>query len=123
MAAESDRDELSALVGELRALYAELHSSKGTAAWLGRFFKGLESDPRVQIKVHKWAAVFWAVNMLGAVLVYFMLPGIWSKLAVFYILIVSLYSNLATDYDGLSSAQAHLHSLEASEAAIHTQEK
>lgn len=119
---QQDQQELAALVAEMRAFYEAFNAPKGAARWFGKILKNLESNPKVQIAIHKWATLFWAINGVVATGVYILAPGLWNKLSILYLTVVSLYANLATDYDGLSSAQAHLHSLETAEAAKLTKE-
>ena len=74
--------------------------------WLRHLAKGLEDDPHLQYKVHLWAVRVWLVNMAVAVLVFTLAQGTWVKISVLYLVLISLYANLATDYGSMSASMA-----------------
>lgn len=41
-----------------------------------------------------------------AVTVFLLLPGVWASASIFYLVLVSLYANFATDYGAVSAAEA-----------------
>lgn len=74
--------------------------------WLKHLVKGLEDDPVMQYKVHIWAVRIWIVNMIAVLGVYMFANNVWTKASVLYLVMVSLYANLATDYGAASAAMA-----------------
>jgi hypothetical protein len=105
------------VLAKLAELDSRLHRPRPRHSWVGRFVKGLGDDPRVQIRVHKVACVYWLINFPVVGLLFFGFPKVWLGLGLLINTFYSLYANLATDYDGLSSAQASLHAREATQAA------
>lgn len=75
-------------------------------AWLGKILKGLETDPVLQYKVHIWAVRVWLVTMLAVALVFTYAQGFWNHASVLFLVEISLYANLATDYGAASAAEA-----------------
>lgn len=65
-----------------------------------------EYDAKFQTKFHLRMAYFWAVNLIVASLVFFFARPLWDKASVYYLVIVSLYANLATDYGAASASEA-----------------
>lgn len=94
---------------ELRSLRREVTALRGPRVrhgWLRHLVKGLEDDPVLQYKVHIWAVRVWLVNMLAVLAVYVLANGVWQRASVLYLVLVSLYANLATDYGAASAAMA-----------------
>lgn len=83
---------------------------------IARLCKRLEVDPTIQYKIHVWASRAWVVNMACAILVFFLLPSIWASASILYLVLVSLYANWATDFDGISSSLAAIHAMRASKS-------
>lgn len=83
-----------------------------------RFLKEAEDDAAVQIKIHKIAVRFWLVNFAVAVAAYIFLPDVWKQASVLYLVLVSLYANLATDYGALSASQSAYSAGKAAEQAL-----
>jgi hypothetical protein len=73
---------------------------------LSAFRTKFEDDPHWQTQFHKRMTYFWLVNMIAATVVFFFAPGLWAQAAVFYLVLVSLYANFATDYGAVSAAEA-----------------
>lgn len=65
-----------------------------------------EYDPEWQTKFHLRMSYIWLANMLVATGVFFFAPGLWATASIFYLVIVSLYANFATDYGAVSAAEA-----------------
>jgi hypothetical protein len=89
------------------------HSSAQRHAWvisllgtLSRDKTRFEEDADLQFKIHKIFAYIWLVNIVAALCVFFLAPGIWASASVLYLVIVSLYANFATDYGAVSAALA-----------------
>jgi hypothetical protein len=102
--------EMRALRHEVTALRAHLGMKTGGAgggagryAWLRHLVKGLETDPRLQYKVHFWGSAYWLVNIPVVLVLYFFAP---SKILLLITLVYSVYANFATDYGGMSAAMA-----------------
>ena len=83
--------------------------------WAYRLYKKLETDHRAQIRFHKWAIAFWLLNVPAALALLVFFPHQWTRIGVFYVLLLSLYANGDTDYDAMSAAQAALHAQAAEE--------
>lgn len=83
--------------------------------WAYALYKKMEVDHRAQIRFHKGAIAFWIANVPVATALLIMAPGLWLKISVFYVLLLSLYANADTDYDAMSAAQAALHAQAAEE--------
>ena len=74
--------------------------------WLRVFVRDVEGNPRTQYRIHMWAARFWAANAIAAVIVYVLAPALWSRISVLYLVLVSLYANIATDSGAMAAANA-----------------
>jgi hypothetical protein len=66
----------------------------------------LEYDPKAQFEFHRRMSFFWVSNFLGVLIVYAFFGGIWAKLSVLYLVLVSLYANFATDYGAMPGSHA-----------------
>jgi hypothetical protein len=103
----TETETLIAEVRLLRADVARLHAAVQTRHSVMRvFFKDLSTNPRTQYKVHLWGAIYWLINFPLICCLFFFTPTLWLKLGIFITLIYSIYSNLATDYGAMSSAEA-----------------
>ena len=106
----TETESLIAEVRLLRADVARLHAAVTTIhnphRWMNMFFKDLSTNPRTQYKVHMWGAIYWLINFPLVCCLFFFTPTLWLKLGIFITLIYSIYSNLATDYGGMSAAEA-----------------
>jgi hypothetical protein len=100
------------VLAELRLLHAKvdhvvrLQHRPVRHAWLAKFVKDLEYDPRVQYKVHLYAMWWWAINFVAVILVFAFANHAWQVISVLYLVLVSLYANWATDYGAMSAALA-----------------
>lgn len=118
-----DEVEHGEILAEFERLHARLDAHYAPPlrrphhSWLRRVVKGLEDDPKVQVRIHKWACVYWLVNFPIVAFLFFGLPSAWVYVGLLLNTFYSLYANLATDYDGLSSSQASLHARKAAELA------
>lgn len=74
--------------------------------WLKLFVHDLEYNPQTQYKVHLYAAYFWVINAIAVTIALFAFPDQWNMIAVFYVALVSLYANFATDYGAMSATLA-----------------
>lgn len=101
-----DQDEVAARLDGLHAEIKRLEALHFLAApphgWLYR----LETDARTQYRIHLWAARFWVFNAIAVLTLFFLTPGIWLKISVLYLILISLYANLSTDYGAMSAALA-----------------
>ena len=88
--------------------------------WARRLIHGLEYNPRLQFRFHLVAIIFWIVNVFAATSFMILDPHEWTRFAVYYVLLLSLYANADTDYDAMTASLAAMHSgdlLEESRAA------
>ena len=69
--------------------------------------KKFEEDGHFQTKLHIRMTYFWMVNLVVATLVFLLARSVWDHYSVFYLVVVSLYANLATDYGAVSAAEAN----------------
>lgn len=83
-----------------------------------KFLKDAEDDAVTQIRVHKIAIRFWIVNAVVATLIFIFFPDFWAQASIFYVTIVSLYANFATDYGALIASQAALSAGRAAQQVI-----
>ena len=66
----------------------------------------LEYDPKAQFEFHRKMSFFWVANFIAVLVVYTWLGGVWAKLSVLYLVLVSLYANFATDYGAMPGSHA-----------------
>ena len=99
-------DVQAELLAELRAAREHREQQPVRHGWLRHVIKGLEDDPGVQARIHKWATVYWLVNFPVIGVLYFVFPATWLALGLLVNTFYSLYANFATDYGALSAAQA-----------------
>jgi hypothetical protein len=109
--------ELAAEVRALRKELARIRMRPRRHHVLGKIVKGFEEDPVVQARVHLYGCIYWLINFPIIAALFFGWPSEWIKVGLLVNTFYSLYANLATDYDGLSSSQASLHAREATAAA------
>ena len=103
----TETEILIAEVRQLRADVARLHGAVQVRhTWMSLLFKDLSTNPHTQYKVHMWGAIYWLINFPLICALFFFTPALWVKLGIFITLIYSIYSNLATDYGGMSAAEA-----------------
>lgn len=91
--------------------------------WAYNLIQDLEYNHEKQITFHKWAIVFWALNVPVALALLILEPHLWSEIGVFYVLILSLYANADTDYDAMSAAEAAQHAKKAKEQTARLAER
>jgi hypothetical protein len=96
--------QLALLRAEVRRLEAMVLISvpHGWHGWLAR----LDTDARLQYRIHMWATRFWVFNAIAVVTLFFLTPGVWLNISVLYLILISLYANLSTDYGAMSAALA-----------------
>jgi hypothetical protein len=106
----TEMESLIAEVRQLRAEVAQLHAAHTPVhlrhGWLNMIFKDLSTNPHTQYKVHLWGAIYWLINFPLICALFFFTPTLWLRLGIFITLIYSIYANLATDYGGMSAAEA-----------------
>lgn len=83
-----------------------------------KFLKDAEDDALTQIKIHRISVRFWLGNMVLATVVFFGFPGFWAEASVFYLVLLSLYANFATDYGALIASEAALSAGKAAEKVL-----
>ena len=110
-------DDVSAKLDELHAEIKALRQEQATTqrvinaaamrhSWAKHLVSDLETNPHTQYKVHLYGVIYWLINFPAICYLFFGQPGLWLKLGIFITLIYSIYSNLATDYGGMSAAEA-----------------
>lgn len=68
----------------------------------------LEYDPQTQWKYHLRMSWFWLINFPIATAWLTFAPGAWASLGVYYVAVLSIYANFASDYTGVHAAWAAL---------------
>ena len=76
-----------------------------------------ENDPAFQIKFNKFFTYFWLINMIAASIEFWTDQNDWAKYSLFYVTLISLYANFATNYGALSASQSSRAAKEAAEHA------
>lgn len=64
------------------------------------------SSPRSSERRHLWLGRFWVLNVAVVLYVYCFQAEMWKKASVLYLVLVSLYANLATEYGNAKAAEA-----------------
>lgn len=64
------------------------------------------SNPEASEKRHALLGHFWVLNVIAVVYLYYFQPHIWQKISILYLVLVSLYANVATEYGNAKSAKA-----------------
>lgn len=102
-------DHILAELARLTSQVEELTKSRVAGShygWLRHFVNDLETNPRLQYKVHRWGMYYWLVNFFACSVLFFFSPGVWLKWGLYITLIYSIYANFATDYGSMSAAMA-----------------
>jgi len=76
-----------------------------------------ENDPKFQIVFNKFFTYFWLVNIVVASIIFFSDRKDWDKYSIFYVTVISLYANFATNYGALSASESSEAAKEAAEHA------
>lgn len=76
-----------------------------------------ENNPKFQIVFNKIFTYFWLVNMIAASFAFWIDRKDWDKYSIFYVTLISLYANFATNYGALSASQSSEAAKEAAEHA------
>jgi hypothetical protein len=66
----------------------------------------LIKDPTTQKKFHLNATLFWIINVPIVLVVFYIFPAIWEKYSVIYLVLASLYANIATEFGSVASSEA-----------------
>jgi hypothetical protein len=87
---------------------------------LRRIWRRIEtclSSPRLYLLFHGWAAVFWTIMIVPS--------WLWFRNSLFFVIFISLYANIATEFGAWQAVRAEIQALkatiEASEAAMHAE--
>lgn len=94
---------------EMRSLHAKVDSANRTPlrhGWLKHILRDLETNPETQYKVHLYAMYWWTLNFALVLILFVFGNGVWQRISVLYLVLVSLYANWATDYGAMSAALA-----------------
>lgn len=66
----------------------------------------VEGDPDTQYRVHRFMSRVWIVMTPVAIAVCVTFPGIWVKVSIVYVVIISHYANWAGDCGSMAAANA-----------------
>lgn len=72
---------------------------------LSLFIDNLDTNPRIQNKIHTVGFWYWTINFPIITYLFFCQPGLWDKYGLFITLIYSIYANWTSDYTGMSASQ------------------
>jgi hypothetical protein len=65
--------------------------------------KRLKSDRVFRFRLEKW---WWVAHLPAVVMLYFFSPGLWDKLSILYLALVSIYALVITAAGGEQAAEA-----------------
>lgn len=66
----------------------------------------VEGDPATQYKIHKIMARAWIIMTPVVIAVCVLAPGIWLRVSIVYVVVISHYANWAGDQGACSAADA-----------------
>lgn len=66
----------------------------------------LDTNPKVQLKIHTVGFWYWTINFPLVTYMFFFQDGPWVKYGLFITLIYSIYANWTSDYTGMSASQS-----------------
>ena len=61
--------------------------------------------PVIMRRYHGSAAIFWAVNIVVIVAIYFVFPALWEAISILYLVLLSLQTAFSNDLDGWLNAR------------------
>ncbi len=108
----TDTETLIAEVRQLRADVARLHAAHTAVhirhGWMNVLLQRPVHQPCTpSTRSTMWVCViYWLINFPLICCLFFFTPTLWLQLGIFITLIYSIYANLATDYGGMSAAEA-----------------
>lgn len=73
---------------------------------MGRLRAKFESDPTFQVKFHRYMTYLWLVQLVVIPFVFFLFPGPWATASILYLVMVSLWANVATHYGAVAASEA-----------------
>lgn len=73
---------------------------------VGLFVKNIDTNPRLQNKIHTFGFWYWTINFPLITYLFFFHQDIWIKYGLFITLIYSIYANWTSDYTGMSASQS-----------------
>jgi hypothetical protein len=84
-----------------------LHVMRKTPLYrlLSHFIDDIDSNPRVQLHIHRVGFYYWTLNFPLITYLFFFQPDAWTKWGLFITLIYSIYANWTSDYTGMSASQ------------------
>jgi hypothetical protein len=85
---------------------------------IAQIARRFNADPHFQYKLHLIATYVWLLNMLVAASVFVFAQGFWARFSVFYLVLISLYANFATDYGAVPASEAAIHGEALTEGKI-----
>lgn len=82
------------------------HKAHPIGKLLRPFIQEVDSDPKVQLKIHTYGFYYWTLNFPLIAAMFFFMPSAWAKWGLFITLMYSIYANWTSDYTGMSSSQS-----------------
>jgi hypothetical protein len=84
-----------------------LHVMRKTPLYrlLSHFIDDIDSNPRVQLMIHRVGFWYWVLNFPIITYMFFCQQQLWSQYGLFITLIYSIYANFTSDYTGMSASQ------------------
>lgn len=58
-----------------------------------RFKDNAAKNPDFSLKLNQRLAVFWVINFIVVIFLYFFFPAAWEKMSILYLALVSIYAN------------------------------
>ena len=90
-----------------------LHVINGKTVNVRILIEDIDTNPKIQNKVHTWGFWYWTINFPIITYLFFYQPVLWLKYGLFITLIYSIYANWTSDYTGMSASQGLTNKLEA----------
>jgi hypothetical protein len=87
---------------------------------LSHFVDDIDSNPRMQLHIHRMGFYFWTANFPIITYLFFFQPVVWMNYGLFITLIYSIYANWTSDYTGMSASQGVINTQDSeTDATIH----
>lgn len=83
-----------------------IHTINGKPVKISLIIQDIDTNPKIQNKVHTIGFWYWTVNFPVITYLFFYQPALWLKYGLFITLIYSIYANWTSDYTGMSASQS-----------------
>lgn len=90
-----------------------IHSINGKSVNVRVIIEDIDTNPKIQNRVHTWGFWYWTINFPIITYLFFFQQPLWLKYGLFITLIYSIYANWTSDYTGMSASQALTTKVEA----------